>query len=283
MDSLDRLIDLALDEDLGAAGDVTTRALISPKAPGKAELWAKEKMVLAGTEAFARVYAHVDPGVAVRFLAKDGDPVGPKSCVARLSGSLASLLTGERTALNLIQRTSGIATLARAAVKALGPSRTKILDTRKTPPGMRALAKAAVKAGGAANHRFGLFDGILIKDNHLAALGGSIRQALRLAREHAPRLVKIEIEITSLDQLEEALVEGADMVLLDNMSDGQIRRALKIAAGRVAIEVSGGVALDRLRKLGKLGVDYISMGSLTHSARAMDLSLEVVSMAGRRG
>jgi nicotinate-nucleotide pyrophosphorylase (carboxylating) len=276
MDFLDRLIDLALEEDLAAAGDITTAALVAKDAVGQAELWAKEPMVLSGCDAFSRVFQRFDPQVEVEFLAAEGKWIAKKKCVAKLSGRLASLLSAERTALNLIQRTSGISTMARRAVRAVGRSGLRILDTRKTSPGMRGLSKAAVRAGGALNHRFGLFDGVLIKDNHIAALGGSIREAVRRAKASSPRLVKIEVEITRPEQLEDAIAEGADAVLLDNMSDAQIRRAVKIAAGRVELEISGGVTLDRLPRLAKLGVDYVSMGSLTHSAPAMDLSLEIL-------
>jgi nicotinate-nucleotide pyrophosphorylase (carboxylating) len=277
MDSLDRLIDLALDEDLGASGDVTTQALVPPDARGTAELWAKEKMVLAGSEAFRRVFQRVDPAVTVEFIREDGEDVGPKTMVARLAGRLQSLLIGERTALNLIQRACGIATLSRQAANAVKGSGLKVLDTRKTAPGMRALAKEAVRVGGASNHRFGLFDGVLIKDNHIAAVGGSVGEAVRRAKARAPRLVKIEVEITQLSQLEEAIREGAHVVLLDNMDDAQIRKAAEQAAGRVELEVSGGVTLERLPALAKLGVDFVSMGAITHSARAMDLSLEVLT------
>jgi nicotinate-nucleotide pyrophosphorylase (carboxylating) len=282
MDFLDRLIELALDEDLGAAGDVTTRALVPDDATGRAELWAKESMVLSGTAAFARVFARVDEQVEVKFSAKDGDEVGPKQKIATLSGRLASLLIAERPALNIIQRTSGIATMARQAAKAVGGGGLKVLDTRKTSPGMRGLAKDAVRHGGAVNHRFGLFDGVLIKDNHIAAVGGSIREALRRAKENAPRLVKIEIEVTNLEQLREACDEGADVVLLDNMDDATLKKAVELAGGRVELEVSGGVTLERLPRLSKLGVDYVSMGALTHSARGMDLSLEIVATPRRR-
>jgi nicotinate-nucleotide pyrophosphorylase (carboxylating) len=189
-------------------------------------------------------------------------------------------LAAERTALNLVQRMSGIATLAQQAMTSVRGSKLKVLDTRKTPPGMRSLSKEAVRLGGASNHRFGLFDGVLIKDNHIAAVGGSIKEALRRARAHAPRLVKIEIEVTNLKQLAEAIEEGADVVMLDNMDDELIRKAVALAAGRVPLEVSGGVTLDRLPRLAKLGVDFVSMGSLTHSARAMDLSLEIATVKG---
>jgi nicotinate-nucleotide pyrophosphorylase (carboxylating) len=275
MEFLDRLIDLALDEDLGPAGDVTTRALLSSDATGKAELWAKEPLVLAGTAAFARVFQRVDPDVKIEFLAAEGQWLPKKVRVATLSGRLGSLLTAERTALNLIQRTSGIATLTREAVRAIGKGKLKLLDTRKTSPGMRMLSKEAVRAGGGTNHRFGLFDGVLIKDNHIAAVGGSVGEAVRRARANVPRLVKIEVEITRLDQLEEAIGAGAHILLLDNMTDAQIAKAVKIVNRRAELEVSGNISIERLASLAKLGVDYASMGALTHSAPAVDLSLEV--------
>lgn len=274
---LDRLIDLALDEDLGAAGDVTTSALVPDDARGSAELWAKEKMVLSGVQAFARTFERVDPKVTVRFSRRDGDEVGPKEKVAELEGPLGSLLIAERTALNIIQRMSGIATLSRQCAKALAGTKTKVLDTRKTSPGMRLLAKEAVRHGGATNHRFGLFDGVLIKDNHIAAVGGSVKEALRRAKEHGPRLAKIEIEVTDLRQLQEAIDGGADVVLLDNMDDATMAKAVKLAAGRVELEASGNMTLERLPRVGKLGVDFVSMGALTHSARSMDLSLEILN------
>jgi len=196
--------------------------------------------------------------------------------VGTVSASLRTLLVGERTALNILQRTCGIATLAARAADAVKGSRLRILDTRKTSPGMRGLSKEAVRAGGASNHRFGLFDGVLIKDNHLAAVGGDVREALRRARAHAPQLVKIEIEVTGLAQLPDAIAGGADVVLLDNMDDATVAEAVRIVAGRVKLEVSGNVTLERLPGLAQLGVDYVSMGALTHSARAMDLSLEIV-------
>jgi nicotinate-nucleotide pyrophosphorylase (carboxylating) len=276
MEFLDRLIDLALDEDLGPVGDVTTRALLGPDTTGKAELWAKEPLVLAGTAAFARVFQRVDPDVKVEFLAAEGQWLPKKVRVATLSGRLGSLLTAERTALNLIQRTSGIATLTREAVRAIGKGKLKLLDTRKTSPGMRALSKEAVRVGGGTNHRFGLFDGVLIKDNHIAAVGGSVGEAVRRARANVPRLVKIEVEITRLEQLEEAIAAGAHILLLDNMTDAQIAKAVKTVNGRAELEVSGNISIERLGSLAKLGVDYASMGALTHSAPAVDLSLEVV-------
>jgi nicotinate-nucleotide pyrophosphorylase (carboxylating) len=272
---MDRLIDLALDEDLGAAGDVTSQSVIPLDQRGHAELWAKEEMVLSGLVAFERVFERVEPRIHVELEAVDGNRTLKLHRIARLEGPLRSLLIGERTALNIVQRCCGIATMTAAAVTALKGSRLKILDTRKTSPGMRALSKEAVRHGGGTNHRFGLFDGVLIKDNHIAACGGSVREALKRAKESAPRLVKIEVEITDIDQLDEAIAGGADVVLLDNMSDAHVLDCVKRTRGRVELEVSGGVTLARLPLLAKLGVDYVSMGALTHSARAMDLSLEI--------
>jgi nicotinate-nucleotide pyrophosphorylase (carboxylating) len=278
---LDRLIDLALDEDLGSAGDVTTEALVPPGVRGRGDLWAKEEMVLSGLAAFARVFQRYDPEVTIEFEAVDGDSTLQLQRVARLHGSLRTLLICERTALNIIQRTSGIATLSAQAAKLLKNSDLRLLDTRKTSPGMRALSKVAVRHGGCSNHRFGLFDGVLIKDNHIAAVGGSVKDALRRARANAPQLVKIEIEVSSISQLEDAIVERADIVMLDNFNDAQIAEAVKRAKGRVLLEVSGGITLERLPVLAKLGIDFVSMGALTHSARAMDLSLELMTQKGR--
>jgi nicotinate-nucleotide pyrophosphorylase (carboxylating) len=279
MDALDRLIDLALDEDLGAAGDVTTVALVSPSARGRAELVAKEQMVFAGAEAFARVFQRLEPAATVEFRVADGAHLEAGAVVASVSASIRTLLSAERTALNIVQRLCGIATLSAQAQEAVRGTRCRVLDTRKTAPGMRALSKLAVRAGGASNHRFGLSDGVLIKDNHLAAMGGDLQAALRRAREAAPRLVKVEVEVTSVNQLEDAVAGGADLVLLDNMDDAQVAEAVRRARGRVQLEVSGGVTLERLPKLAALGVDFVSMGALTHSARAMDLSPELLPAA----
>jgi nicotinate-nucleotide pyrophosphorylase (carboxylating) len=284
---LDRLIDLALEEDLGSSGDITSEALVPAGALGRAELWAKEPMVLSGLDAFVRTFERVDPTVTVKRLLADGVRTAARARVATLRGPLRSLLAGERTALNLVQRASGIATAAAAAVAQVAEvpgARLRVLDTRKTPPGLRGLAKRAVAHGGARNHRWGLFDGVLIKDNHIAAVGGSVREALRRAHQRAPRLVKIEVEVTSLKQLEDALAEGAHLVMLDNMDDVAVGAAVKRChrAG-VEVEVSGGVTAERLAVLARLGVDYVSMGALTHSARAMDLSLELLLPARPRG
>lgn len=276
---LDRLIDVALDEDLGAAGDITTDALVAPSTAGSAELWAKEEMVISGVTAFERVFQRVDPAVVVRFSAADGQSTSKKQCIAQLTGSLRSLLIGERTALNIIQRMSGIATATAAAVTKINSvkgTKLKLLDTRKTSPGLRALSKAAVRHGGGVNHRFGLFDGVLIKDNHIAAVGGSVSEAVTRAKVRCSRLTAIEVEVTRLEQLEEAISAGADIVMLDNMSDEQVLKAVAIAHGRVELEVSGGITAERLVTLAHIGVQYVSMGALTHSARSMDLSLEIL-------
>ncbi|HZX42371.1 MAG TPA: carboxylating nicotinate-nucleotide diphosphorylase, partial [Myxococcaceae bacterium] len=264
------------EEDLGAAGDVTTQALVPEGARGRAEVWAKEPLVLAGTRAFARVFTRLEPEADVRFSEREGARIAGRAAIGSVSAGLRTLLVGERTALNILQRTCGIATLAARAADAVRGSKLRVLDTRKTSPGMRGLSKEAVRAGGAFNHRFGLFDGVLIKDNHLAAVGGDVREALRRARAQAPQLVKIEVEITRLEQLPDAIAGGADIVLLDNMDDATVAEAVRIAAGKVQLEVSGNVTVERLPKLAQLGVDFVSMGALTHSARAMDLSLEIV-------
>ena len=276
MDFVDRLIDLALEEDLGAAGDVTTQALVPENARGRAEVWAKEPLVLAGTGAFARVFTRLEPAAEVRFSEPEGARISGRAVIGTVAAGLRTLLVGERTALNILQRTCGIATLAAQAADAVKGSKLRILDTRKTSPGMRRLSKEAVRAGGASNHRFGLFDGVLIKDNHIAAVGGDVSEALRRARAHAPPLVKIEIEVTRLEQLTAAIAGGADIILLDNMDDATVAQAVRIAAGNVQLEVSGNVTLERLPRLAQIGADFVSMGALTHSARAMDLSLEIV-------
>ncbi len=282
---LDRLIALSLEEDLGSGGDVTTRALIAPSVLGRATLVAKAPIVVSGIGAFGRIFATVDPRIAVVAKIQDGQRVPAGTVVAQLSGSLASLLVGERTALNFIQRTSGIATVTAAAVAKLAkpPAHpTKILDTRKTAPGMRGLSKAAVRDGGGSNHRVGLFDGILIKDNHLAALGGNLEVALARAKRNRPRLTKVEIEVTNLSQLDRAIAAGAESVLLDNMDDAILAKALSRCRGAgVESEVSGGVTLDRIPLLQKLGADGISLGALTHSAPAVDFSLEFASRRAR--
>ncbi len=280
--SLDKLIELALEEDLGAAGDVTSKATVPASDLGTGELWAKERMVLSGLGAFARVFELVDATTRVKLLAKDGDRISGKAKVATVEGPMRSLLAAERTALNIVQRTSGIATASAKVAQGLKGKKLRVLDTRKTAPGMRALSKAAVRDGGLTSHRFGLFDGILIKDNHVAAVGGSVGDAIRRARAHAGRLLRIEAEITRLDQLEEAIAAGADVVMLDNMTLPQVKRAVKLAAGRVELEMSGGVTAEKIPAIAATGVDFVSMGALTHSAPAVDLSLELAAVTAKK-
>ncbi|MCL2012624.1 MAG: carboxylating nicotinate-nucleotide diphosphorylase [Cystobacterineae bacterium] len=270
---LERLLQLAYDEDLGAAGDITTMALVPEHLLGEGELMAKEALVFSGVEVFSMAFSHMDARVEVEMLAFDGQACASGACLARIKGPMRALLTAERTALNLVQRTSGMATFAARVRAAIEGTKLRVVDTRKTSPGLRALSKQAVLHGGLQNHRFGLFDGVLIKDNHLAALNGSIQEAVLRARQATHGLLKIEVEVSHVEGLKEAIAAGADVVMLDNMGDEEIERAVAIAAGRVLLEVSGQVSLERLFRLATLGVDWVSMGALTHSARAVDLSL----------
>jgi nicotinate-nucleotide pyrophosphorylase (carboxylating) len=266
-----RLIQLALDEDVGP-GDVTS-AIVDPSVPGRACFVAREALCLAGTDAVREVYRQVDPAVKVAFSAADGSSLAAGEEAGTLTGPARSLLVGERTALNLLQRLSGIATVAHRAQAAVSGTRCRVVDTRKTTPGLRSLEKAAVRAGGAFNHRVGLFDGVLIKDNHIAAVGG-VRMAIERARAISHHLLKIECECDTLTQVDEAVAAGADVVLLDNMDDATLREAVARVAGRALTEASGGVTLARLPAIAATGVDFVSMGSLTHGARAMDIGLD---------
>ncbi len=272
----DPLIRLALAEDLGP-GDVTTDALVPSDATGSAVIWAKETLVLAGLDVACRVFGLVDPTVKIEPYFEDGDFIdaASKVKVATVEGPLRSLLYGERTALNFLQRLSGIATWVRHHVEQLPKGKTRLVDTRKTTPGWRVLEKNAVRLGGGVNHRFGLFDGILIKDNHITACG-SIGAAVQKARVNAHHLLKIEVEVANLDQVQEALDVGAEVIMLDNMGLETMTKALKIIDGRALVEVSGNVTLSRLAELAEIGVDIISMGALTHSAVAVDLSMKIV-------
>ena len=239
---------------------------------------AKEAGVLAGIGVVAETFAQVDPSVRVEPVVADGEPIGPGQTLARLSGSAASILKGERVALNLLQRLSGIASLTRRYVEAVAGTGAVVVDTRKTTPGLRALEKYAVRVGGGQNHRTNLADGVLIKDNHLAAVrseGHGIAEAIRRARAAAPHTVKIEVEVTSLAEVEEALPGRPDIILLDNMSPELMARAVKLVAGRALTEASGGITLATVRAAAEAGVDLISVGALTHSATALDLSLEL--------
>jgi nicotinate-nucleotide pyrophosphorylase (carboxylating) len=270
------LIDLALEEDLGR-GDVTTAAVIDGAVEATADLVARERLVLAGLPVALAVFRRVDATVSAEVLAHDGDQVAAGTTVATFRGNAASLLAAERTALNFVQRLSGIATASRTYAEAVRGTSLRVTDTRKTTPGFRRLEKEAVRAGGASNHRFDLGSGVLIKDNHLA-VAGSVAEAVRRARAAAPHGLKIEVEVDTLAQLDQALDAGADLVLLDNFSTPDIEEAVRRVRARTPrplVEVSGGVTLARLPELARTGADLVSVGALTHSARAADLALDV--------
>jgi len=278
---LDRLIDLAFEEDLGAAGDLTTQATVPVGARAEARVRAKEPLVLAGTRAFQRVFERLDPTVRLELLAQDGDRVAAGTEVIRAAGRAHSLLIGERPALNFLMRLSGIATQAARFAAAVHGTRARVVDTRKTTPGWRALEKAAVRAGGCANHRCGLFDGVLIKDNHIEAAGG-IAAAVAGARAAAHHLLVIEVEASTQAQVEQCLALGVGAILLDNMDDAALARAVSAvraheqrSGARVVLEASGNMSLERLPAVAATGVDLISMGALTHQARSVDLSMKL--------
>ncbi len=270
----DHLIDLALDEDAGL-GDVTSRAIFPPGHRSRAFISAAEDLVICGLGVAARVFERVDPGLTVRAAARDGDRVRKGRRVLSIAGPTASLLTAERTALNFLQRLSGIATLSREFADAAAAAGVRIVDTRKTTPAFRALEKYAVRCGGCHNHRSSLGEHVLIKDNHIAA-AGSISRAVTRARAAAPHLCRIEVEAKTLAEVRAAVRGGADAVLLDNMAPAQVAAAVRVVGGAAAIEVSGGVRLANLLDYALPGVDVISIGALTHSAPAADLSLTVL-------
>jgi nicotinate-nucleotide pyrophosphorylase (carboxylating) len=272
---IDRLIDMALDEDLGS-GDITTQHLIPAGAQGTARIIAKEQLVICGLAISQRVFQRVAPHIRIDSDHADGDVVNPGQIVARLTGPLAGLLAGERVALNFLQRLSGIATHVRTYAQAVTGTAVRLVDTRKTTPGWRVLEKYAVRIGGGYNHRMGLYDGVLIKDNHIAACGG-IQTAVERIRTHTSHLVKIEVETTTLEEVQEALTAKADVIMLDNMDPATIKKAVALIAGRALVEVSGGVTLENLKALANTGVDIISVGALTHSARAVDLSMYIIA------
>jgi nicotinate-nucleotide pyrophosphorylase (carboxylating) len=271
--AVDRLIDMALAEDIGP-GDITTLHTIAPDADGRAVIVAKEDLVIAGLDVARRVFERLDGRVRFASEYADGDSVTRGRTVVELSGPLAALLTGERTALNFLQRLSGIATHVRACVAILEGTGTRLLDTRKTTPGWRALEKYAVRAGGGTNHRMGLYDAVLIKDNHIAGAGG-ITAAVQGVRAHVGPDMTIEVETTTLDEVREALDAGAHIIMLDNMRLDRIREAVQMVGGRARLEVSGGITQEHLTALAAAGVDYISSGALTHSVRAVDLSMKI--------
>lgn len=264
----------ALAEDLGLAGDITTDAVISPAARASGVFAVRKPGVIAGLDVAAAAFRHLDPAVSFEVLVPDGERVEAGANVARVSGSARALLTAERVALNFVGRMSGIATLTRRYVDAVAGTRAAIVDTRKTTPGLRALEKYAVRAGGGMNHRIGLFDAVLIKDNHIAIAGG-VGAAIGAARARAGHMVKIEVEVDTLDQLEAALEHRIDAVLLDNMTPDQLAEAVRIVDGRAITEASGGVNLETVRAIAEAGVDLISVGALTHSAPVLDIGLDI--------
>ncbi|HYR57149.1 MAG TPA: carboxylating nicotinate-nucleotide diphosphorylase, partial [Chthoniobacteraceae bacterium] len=252
---------------------MTSKYFVGPQR-GRARIFAKERAIAAGVEVAAEVFRRVDPKLKVRVVRKSGSRVTKGATVLEISGPVRSILTGERVALNFIQRLSGVATLTRSFVDAIGPRRTRILDTRKTTPGLRALEKAAVVAGGGVNHRFGLFDMVMVKDNHLLASAKlpALQKAIRKFRRENPGL-RVELEADTLRQVRNFLsLDGVDVILLDNMKPADIAGAVRLGAGRVQFEASGGVALETVPAIAATGVDFISVGALTHSARAIDFS-----------
>lgn len=276
--ALARVIRTALDEDVGP-GDITTGAVLRGDEAGIARATAKTEMVVAGIDVFGEVFLTLDPTLIFTAQRRDGETAGKGDLLAEISGSLASILTAERVALNLFQRMSGIATMTRRYSDAIRGTRAKILDTRKTVPGLRILDKYAVRVGGGHNHRFALYDGVLIKDNHIAAAGG-IGPAVRRIRERVPHTLKIEVEVKDMAELEEALAAGADTILLDNMGIAEMARAVHRVAGKVPLEASGNMTLERVREVADTGVDLISVGALTHSVTAADISLNVMQVEG---
>ena len=271
MDTIERVVHAALAEDIGA-GDVTTEATVGADAIGTAALVVKEPGVVCGLRVVEATFRALDPEIRFEAFDSDGDIVEPPAIVARVVGSERAILTGERVALNFLGRLSGIATLTRSYVDAVVGTGASVLDTRKTTPGLRALEKHAVVCGGGRNHRFGLDDAVLVKDNHIRATG-SIRAAVELVREATD--LPVEVECEALDDVREALDVGVDAILLDNMTLAQLRDAVALNAGRARLEASGGVTLDTIRAIAETGVDEISVGALTHSARSLDVSLEL--------
>ena len=271
---IEDIVRLALSEDIGT-GDITTIATVPESATASGAFRAKAAGVVSGIDVTARVFALVDPEIAFEPLLANGEKFEPGDVLATVSGPARSVLTAERVSLNFLQRLSGVATVTSRYVEAVQGTRASIIDTRKTTPGMRLLEKAAIRHGGGHNHRVGLSDGILIKDNHLAAIGDdAIRRSIVSARETAPHTLKVEVEVTSLEQLDEALDAGADIVLLDNMDPDTMRQAVERVNGRALLEASGGITFESVRAVAETGVDLISVGALTHSAPSIDISLQ---------
>ncbi|HJB35563.1 MAG TPA: carboxylating nicotinate-nucleotide diphosphorylase [Candidatus Blautia merdipullorum] len=268
----DRLIRMALEEDI-TSEDITTNSVMRKKQMGEVQLLCKETGVIAGIWVFERVFTLLDENTETEFYVKDGDKVEKGQLLGLVKGDIRVLLSGERTALNYLQRMSGIATYTRQIADLLKGSRTKLLDTRKTTPNMRIFEKYAVKTGGGYNHRYNLSDGILLKDNHIGA-AGSVKKAVEMAREYAPFVRKIEVETENLDMVKEALEAGADIIMLDNMTPEMMKEAVALIDGRAQTECSGNVTKENIENLVSIGVDYISSGALTHSAPILDLSLK---------
>ncbi len=273
MHGLDKILEAALAEDIHT-GDITTLAVVPEKRKVGAILKAKEPMVLAGIDVAARVFYLLDPTIRFTSRFPDGARLQTGDLLAELEGDATFLLQGERLALNLLQRMCGVATLTSRYVEAVKGTRARIVDTRKTTPGLRILEKYAVRVGGGINHRTGLYDGVLIKENHIAAAGG-ITEAVRRARAYIPHTMKIEVETETLEEVGEALNAGADIIMLDNMDLAAMGQAVGMIGGRALVEASGGVSLETVRAIAETGVDIISVGALTHSARAMDISMLV--------
>ncbi len=265
---------LALEEDLGRAGDITTDYVVPAEARARAVIAARKAGVVAGLDAARTAFRLVDPELMIAVERRDGDTAQPGDAICHIEGNARSILTGERVALNFMGHMSGIATATRGMADLISHTKARVTCTRKTTPGLRAFEKHAVRAGGGANHRFGLDDGILIKDNHIAVAGG-VTEAIRAARAQAGHMVKIEIETDTLDQLREALEAGAEAVLLDNMSPATLAEAVEINAGRAVLEASGGITAETIAAVAESGVDLISVGWLTHSAPSLDLGLDI--------
>ena len=268
----DPYIRLALAEDISSE-DVTTNSVMPGYKKGEVELIGKEAGILAGLSIFERVFTLLDPATQVERYAEDGHEVQKGELLAKITGDVRVLLSGERTALNYLQRMSGIATYTNTVVKMLEGTKTKLLDTRKTTPCMRIFEKYAVRVGGGQNHRYNLSDGVLLKDNHIDAAGG-VKEAVQAAKEYAPFVRKIEVEVENLDMVKEAVEAGADIIMLDNMTEEQMGEAIKIIDGRAKTECSGNMTRENIQKITKLGVDYVSSGALTHSAPILDLSMK---------
>ncbi|MCE5195871.1 MAG: carboxylating nicotinate-nucleotide diphosphorylase [Negativicutes bacterium] len=274
---LDELLFLALEEDIGH-GDITTNATVAPERWARANVIAKAEGIVCGLFVMQRIFFLLDPQIQCTFCLNEGDPISKGTILAKISGPAGSILSGERVALNFLQHLSGIATRTRAAVLQVQGTKTKIVDTRKTMPGLRWVEKYAVQIGGALNHRYNLADGVLIKDNHIAAAGG-IAPAIAGVRRQVPHLMKIEIEVENMLQLTEALQGGAEVILLDNMSAAEMAEAVQVVAGRALTEASGNMGEKDLREIAATGVDFISIGALTHSVKALDISLRFVNEA----